>query len=123
MNYLLFSHQQVRRHYQVDLQEPVLFFYMHRYVERYLGIIGMFYLCRIICNIGYINTKKVFDFDIPWYGIFIVFVTIIVTTGVVYSVNSKEEYINPSIYPVDMVTYMKENMDIIALKVATELLD
>lgn len=86
----------------------------------FLGIIGMFYLCRIICNIGYINTNKVFDFDIPWYGLFIVFVTIVITTGVVYSVNSKEEYINPSIYPVDMVTYMKDNMDMEKVKLYNE---
>ena len=86
----------------------------------FLGIIGMFYLCRVICNIGYINTNKVFDFDIPWYGLFVVFVTIIITTGVVYSVNSKEEYINPSIYPVDMVTYMKDNMDMEKVKLYNE---
>ena len=38
-------------------------------------------------------------------------VTIVITCGVVYSVNSKEEYINDYAYPVDMVEYMKENLD------------
>lgn len=86
----------------------------------FLAIIGMFYLCRLICNIGYINSDDVFDFDLPWYGVFIVIVTIIITSGLVYSVNSKEEYINPDIYPVDMVDYMKNNMDMDKVKLYNE---
>ena len=76
-----------------------------------LGIIGMFYLCRLICNIGKINTTKPLDYDLPWYGIAIVTITIIITSGVVYNINSKEEFINENIYPVTMVDYMKENLD------------
>ena len=86
----------------------------------FLGIIGIFYLCRLICNIGYINGNDVFDFDLPWYGLFVVMVTIVITTGLVYSVNSKEEYINDNIYPVDMVKYMKDNMDMEKVKLYNE---
>ena len=31
----------------------------------FLGIIGMFYLCRLVCNTGFINGDKVFEFDLP----------------------------------------------------------
>ena len=86
----------------------------------FLGIIGMFYLCRLISNIGYINTKKVFDFELPWYGLFVVMVTIIITSGIVYSVNQKVEYINPNVYPVEMVSYMKENMNMDKVKLYNE---
>ena len=86
----------------------------------FLGIIGMFYLCRLISNIGYIKGKDVFDFELPWYGIFVVMVTIVITAGLVYSVNSKEEYINDNIYPVDMVVYMQENMDMDKVKLYNE---
>ena len=75
-----------------------------------LGIIGMFYLCRLICNIGYIHTKHVLDFDMPWYGLFIVLVTVVVTSGFVYSVNSKQEFVDDYLYPVDMVKWMKSNL-------------
>ena len=86
----------------------------------FLGIIGMFYLCRVLCNIGYINGKDAFDFDIPWYGLFIVGVTIIITSGVVYSINSKEEFVNANTYPVEMVAYMKENMDMDKVRLYNE---
>ena len=86
----------------------------------FLGIIGMFYLCRLIANIGYINGDEVFDYDVPWYGLFIVGVTIIITSGVVYSINSKEEYINANVYPVEMVQYMKDNMDMDKVRLYNE---
>lgn len=76
-----------------------------------LGIIGMFYLCRLVSNIGQINSKNVLEYDLPWYGIAVVTVTIIITSSIVYNVNAKEEYIDPTVYPVTMVDYMKENLD------------
>lgn len=76
-----------------------------------LGIIGMFYLCRLITNIGKIKETKPLDFELPWYGIFIVTVTIMITSGIVYNINSKQEFIDETIYPVTMVDYMKENLD------------
>lgn len=85
-----------------------------------LGIIGMFYLCRLICNIGKINSSEVLDYDLPWYGIFVVTVTIIITSGVVYSINSKESFINENIYPVGMTTYIKENFDLQEIKLYNE---
>ena len=54
----------------------------------FLGIIGMFYLCRLVSNIGYIKTSKPLDFELPGYSLFIVLVTIIITSGLVYNVNS-----------------------------------
>ncbi len=86
----------------------------------FLGIVGMFYLCRLICNIGKINGDKVLDFELPWYGIFIVTVTIVITSGFVYSVNAKEKFIDETIYPVQMVDYMKENLEMEKVKLYNE---
>ena len=76
-----------------------------------LGIIGMFYLCRLVSNIGKIRGKSVLDYDLPWYGIFIVVITIVFTSGFVYSVNSKGEFIDEYNYPVEMVKWMNKNLD------------
>jgi len=76
-----------------------------------LGIIGMFYLCRLICNIGKINSDKPLDYNLPGYGIAIVTLTIIGTSIFVYNINYKEAFINEQIYPVAMVNYMEENLD------------
>lgn len=86
----------------------------------FLAIIGMFYLCRIICNIGKINSDTVLDFDLPEFGSFIVLVTVVVTAGIVYSINSKEEYIDPNIYPVAMVDWIYDNMDVDKIKLYNE---
>ena len=77
----------------------------------FLGIIGMFYLCRLICNLGKIKGKEPLDFEIPIYGIIIVTITIIGTSIFVYNVNFKQEFIDETIYPVAMVDYMEENLD------------
>lgn len=82
----------------------------------FLGIIGMFYLCRLICNIGKINSDQVLDYDLPWYGIFVVTVTIIITAGFVYDVNSEGIFIDKNTYPVQMVDYMKKNLDMKKVK-------
>lgn len=81
-----------------------------------LGIVGMFYLCRLICNIGKIKTKQPLDFSLPWYGIFVVTVTIIITSGFVYNLNSQEEYIDENEYPVTMVNYLKKNLNMDEVK-------
>ena len=81
-----------------------------------LGIIGMYYLCRLICNIGKIKTKKSLDFYLPWYGIVIVTITIIITSVLVFRVNAQGEYIDRNIYPVEMVTYMEKKLDMKKVK-------
>lgn len=86
----------------------------------FLGIIGMFYLCRLISNIGKIKTNKPLDFELPWYGIFVVTITILVTSIFVYNVNSKEEFIDENTYPVQMVNYMKENLDMENIRLYNE---
>lgn len=86
----------------------------------FLGIIGMFYLCRLVCNTGFINGDKVFEFDMPIYGLFVILVTIFITCGVVYNINSKAEFINNYYYPVEMVDYMEENMDMDKVKLYNE---
>lgn len=86
----------------------------------FLAIIGMFYLCRLICNIGKINGKSALDFELPWYGIFIVTVTIMITSGFVYNINSKKEFVDETIYPVKMVDYMEENLDMKEVKLYNE---
>ena len=86
----------------------------------FLGIIGMFYLCRLICNLGKIKGTKSLDFELPWYGIFVVTVTIIGTSIFVYNINFKEEFINKDTYPVAMVDYMKENLNMDEVRLYNE---
>ncbi len=76
-----------------------------------LAIIGMFYLCRLICNIGKIKTSSPLDYNLPGYSLLIVTITIIITSGIVYNINFKEEFIDSNTYPVTMVEYMKKNLD------------
>ena len=76
-----------------------------------LAIIGMFYLCRLICNIGKIKTSNPLDYNLPWYGIVVVTLTIVGTSIFVYNVNFKEPFINENIYPVLMTDYMETNLD------------
>ncbi len=85
-----------------------------------LAVVGMFYLCRLISNIGLINSKKTLDFELPWYSVFIVLVTIIITSGIVYNINRKEEFIDTNTYPVTMVDYMKKNLDMKKVKLYNE---
>ena len=80
----------------------------------------MFYLCRLISNIGLINSNKPLDFELPWYSVFIVLVTIIITSGIVYNINSKEQFIDANTYPVAMVDYMQKNLDTKKVKLYNE---
>ena len=80
----------------------------------------MFYLCRLICNIGKINSNKPLDYNLPWYGIAVVTLTIIGTTIFVYNINYKAEFINEDIYPVAMVDYIKENFELENIKLYNE---
>lgn len=77
----------------------------------FLAIIGVFYLCKMYTNIGMINGNDVLDFDLPELGSFIVLVTVIITAGIVFYINNQSELINSEIYPVEMVKYIKDNMD------------
>ena len=86
----------------------------------FLGVIGMFYLCRLISNIGKINGTKSLDFDLPWYGIVIVTITIIGTSIFVYNINFKGELIDENVYPVKMVDYMEKNLDMKQIKLYNE---
>ena len=85
-----------------------------------LAIIGMFYLCRLIANMGKIFSKKVLDFSLPWYGIFIVMITMVITSGFVYSVNSKGDYTDEVLYPVHMVEWMNGNLEMDQVKLYNE---
>lgn len=86
----------------------------------FLAICGIFYLCRLYCNIGKINGKDVLDFDMPVWGSLVVLVTVVVTSVLVYSVNSEKEYINTNIYPVAMVDYIYDNLDVENIKLYNE---
>lgn len=77
----------------------------------FLAIIGIFYLCRLICNVGKIKSKKPLDFEMPIIGSIIVLITVVITSGIVYNINSKQEYIDENMYPVKMVEYIYDNMD------------
>ena len=85
-----------------------------------LAVVGMFYLCRLISNIGLINSKNTLDFELPWYSVFIVLITIIITSGIVYKINSKEQFIDTNTYPVTMVDYMQKNLDMKEVKLYNE---
>ena len=85
-----------------------------------LAIIGMYYLCRLISNIGYINGTKPLDYNLPMYGIIIVTITIMLTSGLVYNINYKEEFVNSNTYPVAMVNYMKNNLDMDKVRLYNE---
>lgn len=85
-----------------------------------LAIIGMYYLCRLISNTGYINGKKPLDYNLPMYGIIIVTLTIAGTSAFVYNINYKEEFVNPNTYPVAMVNYMKNNLDMDKVRLYNE---
>ena len=85
-----------------------------------LAIVGMFYLCRLICNIGKINGNKPLDYDLPWYGIGIVTLTIIGTSIFVYNINYKEAFINEETYPVAMVNYMEKNLEMDKVRLYNE---
>ncbi len=85
-----------------------------------LAVVGMFYLCRLISNIGLINSKNTLDFELPWYSVFIVLITIIITSGIVYNINSKEQFMDTNTYPVTMVDYMQKNLDMKKVKLYNE---
>lgn len=85
-----------------------------------LAIIGMFYLCRLITNIGKIKTKEVLDYQMPGYGLAIVLITIMITCGIVYNINYKESFIDENTYPVVMTEYIKKNLDIKKIKLYNE---
>ena len=77
----------------------------------FLAIIGIFYLCRLYSNIGKINSNKSLDFELPIIGSLIVLLTAIITSALVYNLNSKKEYIDSNVYPVDMVDYIYKELD------------
>ena len=86
----------------------------------FLAIIGIFYLCRIMCNIGRITSDEVLDFDLPAYGIFVVLIVVIVNSLIVYNINSKKDFISSKVYPVEMVEYMNKNLDMKKVKLYNE---
>ena len=77
----------------------------------FLAIIGSFYLCRLISNIGYTFSKEPLDFEIPPIGSILVLITLIISSIVVYNINSKKDFINKDNYPVAMVDYIYDNLD------------
>ncbi len=77
----------------------------------FLAIIGVFYLCRLVSNIGFLTGKKQLDFEVPVFGSIIVLITMIVCSTVVYNINNKKEFINKNNYPVEMVDYIYDNFD------------
>ena len=86
----------------------------------FLAIIGIFYLCRLICNIGKINSKNPLDFELPIIGSLIVLITVIITSSIVYNINEKKEYIDSNTYPVKMVDYIYKELDTNKIKLYNE---
>lgn len=85
-----------------------------------LAVVGMFYLTRLICNIGKIKTEESLDFEMPWYSLAIVLLTLIITSSIVYNINKEEKFIDSNTYPVAMVKYIKKNLDINNIKLFNE---
>lgn len=81
-----------------------------------LAIVGVFYLTRLICNIGKINSTQPLDIDIPKLGSATLLVTIIIISGIIYKINSNKDYIDITKYPVDMVDYIYEELDVDNIK-------
>ena len=77
----------------------------------FLAIIGTFYLCRLLGNIGLLYGKEPMDFDIPPIGSTIVLITLIISSTIVYNMNYKKDFINKTNYPVAMVDYIYDNLD------------
>ena len=86
----------------------------------FLAVIGGFYLCRLLCNVGYINGNDVIDFDLPVIGSVIVMATLVVTCYFVYNINFKDDYVDSSVYPVEMVDYMNANLRMDDVKLYNE---
>lgn len=86
----------------------------------FLAIVGVFCLCRMYCNIGKIKGSKVLDFDLPVWGSMIVLVTVIITSSIVFYINAGKEYIDENTYPVSMVDYIYENLDVDNIKLYNE---
>ena len=85
-----------------------------------LAVIGIFYLVRLICNIGKINSNRPLDLEIPWQGSIILLITIIIVSGAVYKINSQKDYVDESIYPVSMVDYIYDELDVENIKLYNE---
>lgn len=81
-----------------------------------LAVIGIFYLVRLICNIGKINSNKVLDLDIPWLGSIVLLLTILVVSGIVYKINSEKDYVDDKVYPVAMIDYIYDELDVDNIK-------
>ena len=77
----------------------------------FLAIIGVLYLCRVYSNIGLIKGNKVLDFELPIGGVLVVVLTVIITSGIVFNMNSKKPFIDEDIYPVEMVKYINKEMN------------
>lgn len=86
----------------------------------FLAVVGIFYLCRLYCNLGKINDTEPLDFVLPVWGSLVVLVTVIGTSLVVFNINSSKEYINTNIYPVSMVDYIYDNLDVDKIKLYNE---
>lgn len=85
-----------------------------------LAIIGMFYLARLISNIGRIKKDKSLDFEMPVIGLLVITLTILITAGIVFNINNKATYLDDNIYPIEMVKYMKKNLDINKIRLYNE---
>ncbi|MEE3343627.1 MAG: hypothetical protein VZS44_06015 [Bacilli bacterium] len=118
---LIFTKVKVRLSDLVMIFGIILMTFMSVRHIAFLAIVGTFYLCKIYSNIGRNNSKdKVLDFDLPIYGSVIVLITVIITSGIVFNINSKESYINEEVYPVEMVEYIYDNMEPKKMKLYNE---
>ena len=86
----------------------------------FLAVIGVFYLCRMYANIGKIKGKEVLDFELPEFGILVVLVTVIITSGIVFNINCNKDFIDKDIYPVEMVDYINKELDVKKIKLYNE---
>ena len=86
----------------------------------FLAVIGVLYLCRMYANIGKIKGKEELDFELPDFGILVVLVTVIITSGIVFNINCGKDFIDKDIYPVEMVDYINKELDVKKIKLYNE---
>lgn len=86
----------------------------------FLAIVGVFYLCKMYSSIGLIQGDKELDFELPVSGVLVVIITVLITSGVVFNINSNKPFIDPDLYPVDMVNYINKELNNKKIKIYNE---
>ncbi len=86
----------------------------------FLAIVGVLYLCKVYANIGLIKGSKELDYELPILGVLFVLLTVFITSGIVFNINSNKPFVDPDLYPVDMVNYINKELKDKKIKIYNE---